>query len=300
MKDLASPSPDALRFKATGTSSSELIDSAVLYSNANPQIAFDGTDPWVLPRSQAFVPGGVRLYQRTTSWNGVTSITNAYAGDLQYDPSGPGPISFVYTATSNGALWFGTWSGSLGGQPLAPSAFDDELSLAFGPNGRAGVAFLNGNARLSYVQRTNGTWGSPVVVDATRPARWPSLVFGPTGIPYIAYTDGGNRDLRWASRASGSWKTSLLDGASTKTGWRPSLALDPGSNPRIAYEAESPSHNLRWAAKNGTTWKFSTILTNSSNALPVTGGGPSLVYLSSGAPRIAYGGSDNKLRWAKQ
>jgi hypothetical protein len=94
-----------------------------------------------------------------------------------------------------------------------------------------------------------------------------SLALDARGNPRIAYYDGTNGDLKFASKA-GSWTIETVDTAGN-VGWEASLALDARGNPRITYwegpgalkyasaavELDSPAATWSVGASRTVTWQ---------------------------------------------
>jgi hypothetical protein len=80
-----------------------------------------------------------------------------------------------------------------------------------------------------------------------------SLRLDRSGRPHIAYYDGVQGDLKYASFNGTAWTIETADGSPHDVGQFTSLALDTLNRPHIAYYDESIG-KLRYATKVGTTW----------------------------------------------
>jgi len=80
------------------------------------------------------------------------------------------------------------------------------------------------------------------------------------------------------------WDITTID-TGTNNGWFPSIALDAGDNPRVAYLHfnAGTETSLKYAQRNAGIWSVEAIETAYQ-----TGWEPSLALDSTGKPRIAY------------
>ncbi len=110
-------------------------------------------------------------------------------------------------------------------------------------------------------------------------------------ISYYFYDTVDNAGyLKYATKASGSWKTSIVDAEKDSdgnyTGDRggyTSIAIDSNNRPRISYY-DFDNHRLKYARNTGSSWSISSISDKDSTAGLYT----SIAMDKSGQPAISY------------
>src|SRR5262249_22232907 len=124
-----------------------------------------------------------------------------------------------------------------------------------------------------------------------------SLALDPDGHPQIAYADASvlqPAPLTWARWSAGHWLTQTVTLSSTLpvSGVAPSLAIDSGGLPGIAYldVHNFPTTSLAYANFDGAQWHVAAALGAADKA-------PSLVMQYPALPRIAAP-SQNTLAYA--
>jgi hypothetical protein len=74
---------------------------------------------------------------------------------------------------------------------------------------------------------------------------------------HISYYDGSNRDLKYATNASGSWVTETVDSAGM-VGWFTSIATDSNNKVHISY-LDVYNCNLKYATNTSGSWVTETV-----------------------------------------
>ncbi|MDB5319117.1 MAG: hypothetical protein JWN40_748 [Phycisphaerales bacterium] len=161
-------------------------------------------------------------------------------------------------------------------------------SIALAPNGTIGVAYYDGsNADLKYVERSpaTGTWGSPVVVEATnRVGNYPSLAFNSKSNPFISYwTDvtGGTDYLKLRWRDAGVWSSLnvITIDSGADVGRYSSLVINPTIGWAMSYVTGT---GCKYAQQNGTGVALETV--DSTGAPAYT----SLAFDINNKPWVSY------------
>jgi len=132
------------------------------------------------------------------------------------------------------------------------------ISLALDTAGRAHISYFDSlHYNLKYARRSESNlgqtqgWQIETVDDDGRVGAWTSLALDAVGQPHISYcrydlahlTCTG---LKYARRSGEGWQIEMVDGVGS-VGRYSSLALDVAGRPHIAYYADSPDNNLKYA-----------------------------------------------------
>jgi hypothetical protein len=261
-------------------------------TGGRPSLAFgpDGR-PAIAYRSAS--GGGLRLARFDGAAWTIESLpsagTDAADPTLAFDAAGQAALAYR-TGTGNSALLRLVEEGPNGWLPpvtidSAPGSGHD-AALVFGPNGRPAVVHTRLPAREARLSTFDGTsWTTVSVAAASAADGPPSLAFGTSGEPLVAYAhDRGGAlggELRLARRVGAGWTVSTVD-AAARTGQMPSLALDPGGQPVIAY-FDAANGDLRLARAEGGNWILLAVETAGE-----TGRHPALAYGPDGQPAVAY------------
>ena len=109
-----------------------------------------------------------------------------------------------------------------------------------------------------------------------------SLVLDASGKAHIAYWDQFDDSLRYAVRtAPSTWVLEAITHYEFQPGPDPSLALTPQGEPRLAYGADLPFEQLRYASKIAGVWQTEVVVNGLTRWT-------SLALTAAGEPRIAY------------
>ncbi len=162
-------------------------------------------------------------------------------------------------------------------------------SLAVDSSGYPHISYYDdSNAHLKYATWNGSCWDIQVVDNTGRVGHVGQYTVGDTSlaldnsgaphISYMAHIRQTSYELRYAVRRGSSWDVETVGDTG---GLFPSLALDNGDYPHIAYY--DSNYDLKYAAWNGSCWDIQTV--DSAGRL---GSVPSLVLDSSGYPHISY------------
>lgn len=139
--------------------------------------------------------------------------------------------------------------------------------LAFDSQNRLHLAYADRDtgALMYAVRATSGAWSVPSIIDepasinADGGYQFVSLAVSTTGKPAVAYFDGWNGDLKYATLSSTgrSWVPQTIDSRGS-TGLYPSLAFGRTDLPAISYYNRTDK-NLMLATFNGSTFSIKPI-----------------------------------------
>ena len=232
------------------------------------------------------------------------------------------PIIAYYDTTNGGALKLAVrtvfdWDIKTIHDPLFGSA-GQYASLAVSSNVRTGIAYyysnILGDDSLWYAEYVGGGMGNCIDSDydceqvnsGDRVGKYTSLALDSTDRPHIAYYDGGNDALKYATY-DGSWFYRWISTSQDPAGQFASLAIDinNGDLPHIAYY-DSVNGTLEYAVFVGDNGNCGTGSTNllewqcdeiDSMGTATHPRGISLALDGAGYPIIAYqtGGSVLKI-----
>lgn len=164
------------------------------------------------------------------------------------------------------------------------SGGDAALALDAAGNPHISYTTSNGSAVGYATKSGNASWVySSIESSSTAVIRGPAIALGTNGSVHISYRAGTK--LKYATKASGSWTTSVVDGGpplNKNVGNYSSIALDANGNPRISYYNISDK-TLMYAQWIGTSWHKDTADFGGD-----TGWYTSLAIDSRGFPHISY------------
>jgi hypothetical protein len=219
-------------------------------------------------------------------------ISVAYDRDgvphIAYRDDGTGSIRHAWLSGGN-------WTT----EKVGPSAGTFSTSIAIGPDGNPAVSYGDGLyfGNLMFAKKTGDSWTTAVVARGSMAdaGQFSSLAFDRQGVPHITYNDGqilGSLYYAGLNTTTGEWEFSLIDddGAYTgDAGYSPSLKIDAGGHPHVAYISADP-WGLRYATSpDGTTWTVTKLdELGRMNFFSRTYTGVSLALDSRGYPHISY------------
>jgi hypothetical protein len=229
---------------------------------------------------------------------------------LVLDSSGNPAVAWRESDGTSDNIYVKRWNGS--GWTLVGNGFLDvntnrdvfDPSLVLDSSGNPAVAWEESDSTSNnlYVKRWNGTaWvlvgAGPLDVNLNQDAFLPSLALDPGGNPVVAWaeTDGTSSNVyvkRWNGTAWDLVGNGFLDANANRNASDPSLVLDSGGNPAVAWsESDGTSSNVYVKRWNGSGWTsvgddFLDVNTD-RDAFD-----PSLVLDSSGNPVVAWDESD--------
>lgn len=183
-------------------------------------------------------------------------------------------------------------------EKIGPSAGTYTTSIGFGPDGNPAVTYGDGLyfGNLMFARKSGNSWANSVVARGSMAdaGQFSTLAFDRQGVPHIAYNDGhAYSSLYYAglNTTTGEWEFSLIDADTVlgNTGYLPSLKIDAGGHPHVAYISDDP-WGLRYAtSQDGTNWTVTKLdELERLNYFSRTYTGESLALDSLGYPHISY------------
>jgi hypothetical protein len=240
---------DKATFATTDSSGSWVTESVsqLGWFNDYLALAFDsGNTAWMAYCDGQFPPSiliskrlGRNSWQPPVTLSAIGSATGpaiAIAPDntvyVSFVDSTSGSLKVAHSAGGSGWVT-DTVDGSLSSQA------DGYTSLAIDPQGRPAVAYFAdssaGTIGLKYAVKVGGVWQKETVLPIPSSGdHYCSLAVASDGTPWIAYLDPSSFNLACARKVSGVWTHETVD-TGALTGYRPSIRLDAGGNPMIAY-----------------------------------------------------------------
>lgn len=161
------------------------------------------------------------------------------------------------------------------------------LSLAFDPDGRPTVAYIQAFGAIKLARFNGSFWSVEDVAPDSTGQLGISLAFGPDGKPAIAFVSYAG-DIRYAYHDGSVWQIETVDARNSAD--QPSLAFAPDGRPAISHFIYS-STNVIYSVRNGSTWTNTTVDAGFSS---------SLAFAPDGQPAIVYAfgpwGGPNEIR----
>src|SRR3972149_8149162 len=138
---------------------------------------------------------------------------------------------------------------------VTPKYFHDFYSraIAIDTSGNPHVAY--GGKNLYYAYYDGSAWRNETVDSSYGVGEYPSIVADTSGKVHISYLDDTNGDLKYATNASGSWVTTVVD---SDGGWDTSIALDASGKSHISYYDVTNS-DLKYATNASGSWVTTTV-----------------------------------------
>ncbi len=218
-----------------------------------------------LPNSTAATCGTATTWDCTTVDN-TANMTGQFTS-IAFDDTNKAWVTYTYdNGSTKGIKWAqnvgsggtgcttATWACTVLDAGSATGI--DYTSLQFDHGGKAYVAYYDKSATAlrvaNYVGGTNGTgcgasgslaWTCATVDDNADDGSYASLLFGPTGKPWVSYYDVTNSALRVATKGGGfgstctdiAWTCGQVDNTGTDTGKHTALASDASGQIIVAY-----------------------------------------------------------------
>jgi hypothetical protein len=100
-------------------------------------------------------------------------------------------------------------------------------------------------------------WAKEIVDDAGTIGSHTSIALDSNNYPHISYCDIFNKDLKYATNASGSWVTETVDSGGDVGGYT-SIALDSNNYPHISYY-DIFNKDLKYATNASGSWVTETV-----------------------------------------
>jgi hypothetical protein len=299
----ANPTTTAVRFAEwTGTSwtLSTVLTEFGSQTGEFPHLALDATGaPWISFYSGYY--NRTEIYTRAgTTWTKqlvAPDQPDGYDSAVARDPNGN--VAVIYTATNEDNLWMAQSSGT---------SWVDEVIDPYGDVGDESQMALDGSGRphISYVNRTtndvwyatrdaSGVWtrlriatsGPAPATNAT--GGYTSIALTAAGVPHVVWFDASTGYLQHGSynASAGSWAIDTVDPAPKQLP-SPSIALDSGGQPHIAYLGATGLV----VATRGAGGTYTT------DAVPGGGTYPFLILDATGSPRLSLVDGSGKIDYA--
>lgn len=202
--------------------------------------------------------------------------TRRFSLDSQGTPSGFFRVRRIDPPPADWTVCTVDWAGETG----------YNTSIAFDPEGHPAIAYIDRTARsVRMATLEDGSWRFETVFTAAGEGnvQFTSLTFDEGGTPLIAFAAGS---LRFARRLpEGTWSIQTIDAGAPTPGW-PSLRIDPGGQPAVAYGTWTSTTNtgtLKLARFNGASWTAGIV---DPSAVCYT---VNLEFHPDGRPVVAYG-----------
>jgi hypothetical protein len=190
----------------------------------------------------------------------------------------------------------GVWTA----EKVGPSAGTFTTSITIDDGGNPAISYGDGIylGNLMLARKITGSWERTIVArgSAADAGQHSSLAFDQWGIPHITYNDGqilGSLYYATLDTIPGIWKFSLIDDGGIPyigdAGYSPSLKIDAGGHPHVAYISDDP-WGLRYAtSRDGVNWTITNLdELGRMNFFSRTYTGPSLALDSREYPHISY------------
>ena len=184
-------------------------------------------------------------------------------------------VHISYMSSDSGYLEHATnVSGNWSYERVGPNG--DNISLALDSNNRAHIIYHD-FSELRYTTNTLGPFNTSTV-DNTSNMTNTSMAIDSLNKVHISYCDNSNRDLKYATNASGSWVTSTIGYVGYSSLGYSSIAIDSNNNVHISYN----NGDLLYATNASGSWvtsiidsigsvgEYSSIAIDSSNKIHIS------------------------------
>lgn len=231
-----------------------------LSSTGEPRIAFTA---YQAADSAAGTAGHYQFYQTALNTSGAwdnqllfskeaaenrseSSVTSA--GDIQLAVDGNDHSHIIFFDGSD--IRYSKDAGPDGVSETLEQAVataDSAVDIAVDQNDRPHVVYADTvNQKIRYAVKETSGWTFETV-DEGKSFGFVGLALDGDGSPQVVFTDTENGDLLFARREGGIWVVQLVDSGEGKTGWYPSIAVDPSGNVHIAYQ-DFTNQDLKFAS----------------------------------------------------
>ena len=118
------------------------------------------------------------------------------------------------------------------------------------------------NGDLKYVTNADGSWSTPVTVDAMGASNYygTSIAIDSSDNVHISYYYITSNDLKYATNASGSWVASTLD-STGDVGRNSCIGIDSNDKVHISY-GDTTNGTLKYATNKTGSWAYSTVVSS--------------------------------------
>jgi len=252
--------------------------SLALDAAGRPHIAYGGDHLYYAYRDGAA--------WHVTTVDAATAVGNGTS--LALDADGHPHIS--YWDNTQPALKYAYYDGAAWQVETVDSSWEagDYTALAMDAAGHPHIAYIQRNAGdcgiLQYAVYDGATWNLTMVDGEGSKSCTVALALDSAGRPHIGYIDRADQALLHAHYDGSAWQFATVDSLLTFFPSGPSLALDSGDHPHMAYYEYYNPQQLKYAHNDGSGWQ-TEVIQSTSNTI---GESPSLALDTQGHPRIAY------------
>ena len=211
---------------------------------------------------RSFKDGDSRLWHQVYGGSSEIVGHNVVLNYLNLS-GGPGDSMHLVTCEISGLTYWTNKSGSWVSEAISIDTVPGSCEIAVDSGGKVHVAYYGVEPAtykhvLRYVTNASGAWIAETVDDSSASVgTYASLGLDSNGKAHIAYYDGSNGDLKYASNSTGSWQIETIDSVGD-VGRYAAIALDSNDNPHIAY-TDVTNWALKYATTEGATWSLFTI-----------------------------------------
>lgn len=206
-------------------------------------------------------------------------------------------VAYFYATNTAFELRFAEYDGATWTTPLTLATgggYDVYVDLASFHDAAndVAIAYYDGND-LRLIERRNGTWGAPVIVETTDiRGAFCSIAILPTGLPMISYVDVTNSNLRVAWRPTPTtWTRRDIDTVDPQ-GFTSLALLNDGTAdyPGIAYRGTGGAVKFAWnpTADYTTGWNLKTVTGVAAGHITLTPRPPTAATPTWQTPFITY------------
>ena len=229
--------------------------SIAIDTNGKVHISYEGT-------------GGNLMYATNSSGSWVITVleSSAWSDDVSIALDSNNKVHISYFNLVSFDLKYatnasGTWSTSIvvnGGATGPLPGYS--TSIGVDSNNKIHISYYDDASpdSIKYITNISGSWVVTTIGTIGLAAGWKtSLAVDSNNKVHISYYDWTNDALKYASDASGTWQTEIVDNSSGGV-WDASLAIDKvnGNQVHMVYHSYS---GFKYATKSAGTWQISII-----------------------------------------